>query len=183
VGELAGALVTSVLLAAATVVGAVALGRLGALRARASAAVVIGGLGVVGLYGAAGTVLGAALLVSPTRTAFLVGHVLVTVSWTAIALVLLVRGLQASLPRVLGGVLVVAALVKLLLFDLTALDGLARVAAFLGAGLVLLAAGTRYARAVAAGSGDGADTAVPVTSSTSSTSVGPGATGGRQPDA
>jgi hypothetical protein len=30
-----------------------------------------------------------------------------------------------------------------------ALDGLARVAAFLGAGLVLLAAGTRYARLVA----------------------------------
>jgi hypothetical protein len=30
-----------------------------------------------------------------------------------------------------------------------ALDGVARVAAFLGAGLVLLAAGTRYARLVA----------------------------------
>jgi len=32
---------------------------------------------------------------------------------------------------------------------LVALDGLARVIAFLGAGLVLLAAGTRYARLVA----------------------------------
>jgi hypothetical protein len=37
---------------------------------------------------------------------------------------------------------------KLILFDLVALDGLARVAAFLGAGL-LLAAGTRHARLVA----------------------------------
>ena len=38
---------------------------------------------------------------------------------------------------------------KLVLFDLVALDGPARVAAFLGAGLLLLAAGTRYARLVA----------------------------------
>ena len=45
--------------------------------------------------------------------------------------------------------LVAAAVAKLVLFDLVALDGLARVAAFLGAGLVLLAAGTRYARLVA----------------------------------
>ena len=36
-----------------------------------------------------------------------------------------------------------------MLFDLVALDGLARVGAFLGAGLALLAAGTRYARLVA----------------------------------
>jgi uncharacterized membrane protein len=46
-------------------------------------------------------------------------------------------------------VLVAAAVAKLVLFDLVALDGIARVAAFLGAGLVLLAAGTRYARMVA----------------------------------
>ncbi len=38
-----------------------------------------------------------------------------------------------------------AAVLKLALFDLSALDGLARVGAFLGAGLVLLAAGARYA--------------------------------------
>jgi uncharacterized membrane protein len=45
--------------------------------------------------------------------------------------------------------LVVAALAKLVLFDLSSLDGMARVMAFLFAGLVLLAAGTRYARLVA----------------------------------
>ncbi|GAA4781777.1 DUF2339 domain-containing protein [Actinomycetospora chlora] len=177
VGALVGALATSLLLAAAAVVGLVALARLGLLADRSRAAVAGAGLGVVGLYGATGTVISAALLVSPTRDAFLVGHVLVTVSWTALALVLLVRGLQSSLPRVLGGVLVVSALVKLLLFDLTALDGLARVAAFLGAGLVLLAAGTRYAKAVAAGPEDAA------TSSASSSTVGPRTNPGRHPEA
>jgi uncharacterized membrane protein len=48
-----------------------------------------------------------------------------------------------------GLVLVGAAVLKLVLFDLATLDGMARVAAFLCAGLVLLAAGTRYARLVA----------------------------------
>lgn len=180
VGELAGALVTSVLLTAVAVAGAVALARLGALRDRTRTAVVVAGLGVVGLYGATGTVIAAALLVSPTRDAFLVGHVLVTISWTALALVLLARGLQASLPRVLGGVLVVSAVVKLVLFDLTALDGLARAAAFLGAGLVLLAAGTRYAKAVAAGAEASTTSDA---SSISSSRVGPAASGGRHPDA
>ena len=153
VGELAAALVVYLLLSAVALVGLVALGRLGWLRDRGRAATAAGLLGVVALYGAAGAVVTAALLISPTRDAFLVGHVLVTVSWTAIALVLLARGLKDSLSRVLGGVLVIAAVVKLVTFDLTALDGLARVAAFLGAGLVLLAAGSRYAKAVAAAPG------------------------------
>jgi uncharacterized membrane protein len=48
----------------------------------------------------------------------------------------------------------VAAVAKLILFDLVTLDGLARVAVFLGAGVVLLVAGTRYARWVTAGAGD-----------------------------
>jgi uncharacterized membrane protein len=50
---------------------------------------------------------------------------------------------------VTGSVLVGAAVAKLVLSDLVALDGMARVVAFLGAGLVLLAAGSRYARMVA----------------------------------
>ncbi len=177
VAELAAALATSLALVAVAGIGLLALARLGALRDRTRAAVLVGALGVVGLYGATGAVVAASLLVSPTRGAFLVGHVLVTVSWTAVALVLLARGLQASLPRILGGVLVVAAVIKLVTFDLTALDGLARVAAFLGAGLVLLAAGSRYAKAVAA-SGE----ADPTTSASSSR-VGPSAGGGRHPEA
>jgi uncharacterized membrane protein len=64
------------------------------------------------------------------------------------ALVLLQRGITRREQRIAGFVLVGAALVKLVLFDLSALDGIARVAAFLGAGLVLLGAGVRYTRLV-----------------------------------
>jgi uncharacterized membrane protein len=137
-----------------------ALGWLGHLATRNRSATATALLGLLGLYGAAGAVVTVALAVSPTRTGFVVGHVLVTISWVALALVLLVRGphgAAVSLPRVLGGVLVVAAVAKLVLFDLHALDGLARVAVFLGAGLVLLVAGARYARWVTAGSGDTGD--------------------------
>ncbi|MFC5063904.1 DUF2339 domain-containing protein, partial [Actinomycetospora atypica] len=148
-GTLVAMAVVGVLLTAAAGTLLAALLRSGRVVGRERAAAVIGGLGLVGLYGAAGTVVTLALAVSPTRAGFLVGHVLVTISWTALALVLLVRGVEAGLPRLLGGVLVVAAVAKLILFDLVALDGLARVVVFLGAGLVLLAAGTRYARLVA----------------------------------
>lgn len=106
--------------------------------------------GVLVLYGAAAAVLSVGLLISPDRTGFLVGHVLVTVSWTFGALVLLLRGIDSVPLRVAGLALVAAALGKLVLFDLASLDGIARVAAFLVAGLVLLAAGARYARLVSA---------------------------------
>ncbi|MFE2752410.1 DUF2339 domain-containing protein [Actinosynnema sp. NPDC059335] len=105
--------------------------------------------GVVLLYAAAGVVLCAALLVSQDVTGFLFGHSIVTVSWTVAALVLLVRGIDRKPLRVAGLVLVGAAVAKLLLFDMAALDGIARVLAFIGAGLVLLTAGTRYAKLVA----------------------------------
>ncbi|CRK58737.1 hypothetical membrane protein [Alloactinosynnema sp. L-07] len=105
--------------------------------------------GAAVLYGAAGLVLSLAMLSIPGRTGFLVGHVLITVSWTLAALALLVRGIDSVALRVVGLTLVGAAVVKLVLFDLSALDGMARVAVFLGAGLVLLTAGTRYARLVA----------------------------------
>lgn len=104
--------------------------------------------GLVLLYGAAGAVLCTALLVSPDETGFLFGHSVVTVSWTVAALFLLVRGINNKALRISGLILVGAAVVKLVLFDLAALDGVARVLAFLGAGLVLLTAGTRYAKLV-----------------------------------
>lgn len=101
------------------------------------------------LYGASGLTLCLALLVMPDRSGFLLGHSVVTVSWMITALVLLQRGITRREPRIAGLVLVGAALLKLVLFDLAALDGIARVAAFLGAGLVLLGAGVRYTRLVA----------------------------------
>ncbi|GAA1340213.1 hypothetical protein GCM10009660_25200 [Catellatospora bangladeshensis] len=106
-------------------------------------------LALVVLYAAAGVVLCGALLVSQSVTGFVFGHSVVTVSWAVAALVLLVRGIDVRSLRVAGLVLVGAAVAKLLLFDLAALDGIARVLAFIGAGLVLLTAGTRYAKLVA----------------------------------
>lgn len=105
--------------------------------------------GAAGLYGAAGTVITAALLLVPAQPGFIGGHAVVTISWTLAALVLLARGIERPALRVTGLVLIAAAVAKLVLFDLIALDGLARVAAFLGAGLLMLAAGVRYARLVA----------------------------------
>lgn len=106
--------------------------------------------GLVALYGSTAALVAVGLLVSPDRDGFLLGHVLVTVSWTVGALLLLVRGIDSVPMRVAGLSLVIAALAKLVLFDLSSLDGMARVAAFLVAGLVLLAAGARYAKLVAA---------------------------------
>jgi hypothetical protein len=105
--------------------------------------------GLLALYGSTATLLSVGLLISPDRDGFLLGHVFVTVSWTVAALVLLLRGIDSVPFRVAGLSLVVAALAKLVLFDLSSLDGMARVMAFLVAGLVLLAAGARYARLVA----------------------------------
>jgi uncharacterized membrane protein len=103
--------------------------------------------GLAALYGS--SVLCGTLLARPDRDGFLLGHVLVTVCWAITALALLVRGIAARPARITGLVLVGAAVAKLVLFDLANLDGITRVAAFLGAGLVLLAAGVRYARLVA----------------------------------
>jgi hypothetical protein len=148
-GHLASALVSSLLILAVAVllpwVGSVT----GQLKAPSVSAAPWVFAGFAALYGAAGLVLSGALLVDSGRDGFLAGHVVITVSWTVMALVLLLRGIGVRVLRVIGLVLVGAAVVKLVLFDLSALDGLARVTAFLGAGLILLAAGTRYARMVA----------------------------------
>jgi uncharacterized membrane protein len=59
---------------------------------------------------------------------------------------LLVRHAESVALRVTGLALVGAAVAKLVVFDLASLSGIPRVLAFLGAGLVLLAAGAPYAR-------------------------------------
>jgi hypothetical protein len=147
--ELAGALAVAILILAVSVALPWAAARLEVFRGPAHDLPVWLLAGVAALDGAAGTVLTASMLAVPGRTGFLLGHALITVSWTVAALVLLLRGIEVVGLRVTGLVLVGAAVLKLVLFDLSALDGLARVGAFLGAGLVLLAAGTRYARRVA----------------------------------
>jgi uncharacterized membrane protein len=106
-------------------------------------------VGAVGLYGAAGIVITSALLLAPSQAGFVGGHAVVTISWTLLGLTLLAKGIRLPALRIAGLVLVASAVTKLVLFDLVALDGLARVSAFVGAGLLLLAAGGRYARLVA----------------------------------
>lgn len=88
---------------------------------------------------------------------FLIGHSAATILWMGAATAALLYGLRnlagsAAVAKVaLGSGLLVtaAALAKLFLFDLATLDGLVRVAAFLIVGVLLLLAGTRYARAFA----------------------------------
>lgn len=89
---------------------------------------------------------------------FVIGHSIATIVWMAGALAALLYGLRSLGARTptaakvaLGSGLLVtaAALAKLFLFDLATLDGLVRVTAFLVVGVLLLVAGTRYARAFA----------------------------------
>jgi hypothetical protein len=143
VSTLRGAVIVAALLVVASVIIAAAVVRLEVERPA-----IWWPLGIVGLYGFSGTVLCASMLVAPDQNGFLVGQVLVTVGWTACALVLLLKGIDTVPARMTGLALVAAALIKLIAFDLSTLDGIVRVAAFLGAGLVLLVAGVRYARAV-----------------------------------
>lgn len=149
VGDLVTAVAVAALLLALSAALLMAGGRLDWVRPDAQHAAVWVPIGLIGLYGAASMVVNAALLIAPTSSGFTAGYAVVTVSWTVGALVLLARGLRRPALRITGLVLGGAAVAKLVLFDLVALDGLARAAAFLGAGLVLLAAGTRYARMVA----------------------------------
>lgn len=142
---LRSAVTVAALLTVAVVVGAAAV-----VRNEVGSPGIWWPLGFVGLYGFSGTVLCASMLVAPDQQGFLIGQVLVTVGWTGCALLLLVRGIEAVPARMAGLALVAGALIKLIVFDLSTLDGIARVAAFLGSGLVLLAAGARYARLVTA---------------------------------
>lgn len=148
-GRLVAVLGTALLLAATVAALSGVAYRLGVIAGPARNAPVWVAAVLIVLYAVTSTLVAVGLLISPDRTGFLVGHVLVTVSWTVAALVLLLRGVNVAALRIAGFVLVAAALAKLVLFDLASLDGFARVAAFLLAGLVLLGAGTRYARLVA----------------------------------
>jgi uncharacterized membrane protein len=141
---------TGVVLSAVAIAFCWAIFRLDLLRDAEHGSLVWVPAGLLALYGSTAALVAAGLLVSPDRDGFLLGHVLVTVAWTVLALALLLRGIDSVPLRVAGLSLVVAALAKLVLFDLSSLDGMARVAAFLVAGLVLLGAGARYARLVAA---------------------------------
>ncbi|GAA4397460.1 DUF2339 domain-containing protein [Fodinibacter luteus] len=82
---------------------------------------------------------------------FTVGHAVATVTWMLAAAWLLLRGLErsrdADLTLRTGLLLAGVAVAKLFLYDLAALSGLVRSVAFIVTGLLLLATGSRYARA------------------------------------
>ncbi|MBF6334746.1 DUF2339 domain-containing protein [Nocardia abscessus] len=111
---------------------------------------------VAGLYAVTATTVSIGVATG-TPNGFVIGHSAATILWMAAATGALLFGLRrlAAAPAVaklaLGSGLPVtaAALAKLFLFDLATLDGLVRVAAFLVVGILLLLAGTRYARAFA----------------------------------
>ena len=110
----------------------------------------------IALAGASAAVIALAVVVgdSVDRPAggFVVGHGLATLLWAAGAAYLLMHGLRrgrdAAIALRAGLLLAAAAVAKLLLFDLATLDGIVRIAAFIGAGLALLAMGTGYAKAL-----------------------------------
>ncbi|MGU3437938.1 DUF2339 domain-containing protein [Actinomycetes bacterium M1A6_2h] len=108
---------------------------------------------LVGLYAVTAAVVSFGVLVGGDSTGFVAGHCVSTVIWMAGAAALLLRGLSsrdhAHALLTSGLLLAGAATAKLFLFDLVALDGIARAAAFLIVGVMLLATGTRYARAFA----------------------------------
>jgi uncharacterized membrane protein len=88
-------------------------------------------------------------------TGFLVGQAVATVTWMLAAGWLLLRSLHggrlADLALRSGLLLSGLAVAKLFLFDLAALSGLVRSVAFIATGLLLLATGSRYARALERG--------------------------------
>ncbi len=86
-----------------------------------------------------------------TELGFTAGHAVATVVWMAAAAGLLLHSLErpssADLALRSGLLLAAVAVAKLFLFDLAALDGIVRSVAFIATGLLLLATGSRYARA------------------------------------
>ncbi len=111
----------------------------------------VGGLTVtVTASVSAGVVIGRSLDLA--QAGFLAGHAVATLAWMGAAVWLLGRGLKhardAGLALRVGLVLAGISVVKLFGFDLASLAGLWRIAAFIGTGLLLLVAGTGYARAL-----------------------------------
>ncbi|GGB81700.1 hypothetical protein GCM10011314_21650 [Knoellia flava] len=90
--------------------------------------------------------------VGATTAGYLAGHALATVLWMVTSAWLLLHGLRAESRRALsvrlGLGLAAVSVAKLFLFDLATLDGLWRVVAFIVTGLLLLASGTAYAKAL-----------------------------------
>jgi hypothetical protein len=148
------ALVDSILVAAVVATGLWAVGAQRGLgrdvRLTATVVAWVLGLGAsTTVLVALGTLLGAEA--GDPVLGFTIGHAVATVTWMLAATWLLLRGLErsrdADLTLRTGLVLAGISVAKLFLFDLAALNGLVRSVAFIVMGLLLLATGSRYAKA------------------------------------
>ncbi|HEX2212286.1 MAG TPA: DUF2339 domain-containing protein, partial [Mycobacterium sp.] len=106
---------------------------------------------VVVVYAVTQLCVTAATLIAPDDRGFYAGHMVATICWIAMAAAVFGYALrldraERSVPISGGLGLVGAAVAKLFLFDLSALDGIFRVAVFIVVGLILLAMGAGYAR-------------------------------------
>ncbi|WP_308646544.1 DUF2339 domain-containing protein [Nocardia cyriacigeorgica] len=155
-------LLAALLALAVVVVGVWAVRRLPGISGDIADAVVWVAGSLAGLY-AVTTATVSIGVATGAADGFLIGHSAATITWMVAATAALLYGLRklsrspavAKLALGSGLLVTAAALAKLFLFDLATLDGLVRVAAFLIVGVLLLLAGTRYARAFAdAGSED-----------------------------
>ena len=152
--DMAVALLDSLLVAAVVATGlwAVAAQRGLGREVRLTATVVAWVLGLAAsttVLVSIGTLIGAE--VGEPALGFTIGHAVATVTWMLAAAWLLLRGLEhsrdADLTLRTGLVLAGISVAKLFLFDLAALNGLVRSVAFIVMGLLLLATGSRYAKA------------------------------------
>lgn len=88
---------------------------------------------------------------------FFVGHMIVSISWMALAAWLLVKrpkpGTDPKAARVAGLVLAVCATAKLVLFDMASLSGIPRVITFVVCGLLLIAVAVLGAQRNSGGTG------------------------------
>jgi hypothetical protein len=153
--DAAAALIDSLLAGGVAALGAWGVDVVRGIPARARRLTRIAAL-IGGLATSAVAVISVGLLVGEalgaTSAGFIAGHALATVLWMLTSAWLLLRGLRADSRRALslrlGLGLAAVSVAKLFLFDLATLDGLWRVAAFIVTGLLLLASGTAYARAL-----------------------------------
>jgi len=152
--DLVVALVDSLLVAAVLATGLWAMGVQRGLgrdvRLTATVTAWVLGLGASAtVLVALGTLLGAEA--GDTALGFTIGHAVATVTWMLAAAWLLLQGLErsrdADLTLRTGLLLAGISVAKLFLFDLAALNGLVRSVAFIVMGLLLLATGSRYAKA------------------------------------
>ena len=146
-GDMAAALLDSIVLAG---VLAMVVWAMGQQRGLVRIAVWVLGLAASATaLAAAGTLVGARL--GDPTLGFTIGQAVATITWMLGAAWLLLHGLErspdADLTLRTGLLLAAVSVAKLFLYDLSSLSGIVRSVAFIAVGLLLLAMGSRYAKA------------------------------------